>query len=592
MANWPLGSRSTLYNTYDVKPTGVAADDTAAWIALVAAINANVPAGKSCAVRIRDNGLSFKLSTVVDPAGSQWLLRGCHIYGETKSSRIEFTGGYQINWGGYINPTDMSATMPSYVTRGTMTAMGARSGRIIAPNITLNRGDWVLLWSTDDLPITEVAPHISGGSQRAAELHRVEYATGSDYIIDGFVVDALTTTPRIAKIEMLPNCGFSNLTVGSTETTTGTGSEPQNSFLSVQRTLGFRMEDVRTDETGSAAATFQMSADGLISNFSGTYQYNNARNYAVLFQVVNGMTYQDSVWHNSRHVITNGGLQKSGENIRYGVARNCVCRNVDMHVSGDSYGNAWGGFDLHAEGWGFEFDRCRCFGAMYYTPSGGEEACYGFSTRARNTRFTRCEMISNVTQANPGGGTYYRTWYKNVDRGFRVMANDVVIDDCLVDGTWQGVWVREEITSTSFKPCRTTVQNTTFKGVTGPVLYCTATGCDYITFKDNTVTDCSGYYATGSPVLPGAMCVLTAGTGHKIRRNYMDRVNNDYTLWASTLTPSEIEFRENWCLGYTARFTSGSNKIGVRGDTGDPNSASETTGPSFQSTYSALNFTS
>lgn len=590
MANWPLNARSTNYNTYDLKPTGVAADDTAAWISLIAAINANVPAGKSCRIRVRDNGQSFKLSTSVDPAGSQWLLRGCHIYGETNNARIEFTGGYQINWGGYTNPTDMSATMPSYVTRGTMSAMPARTSRALAPNISLSRGDWVLLWSTDDL--TDVAPHISGGSQRAAELHRVEYATGSDYVLDGFVVDALTTNPRIAKIQMLPNCGFSNLTVGSTEVTVDDDNAPQNSFLSVQRCLGFRMEDVRTDETGSGAATFQMCADGLISNFSGTYQYNNARNYAVLFQVVNGMAYQDSIWHNSRHVATTGGMQKVGENIRYGTGRNIVVRNVDQHISGDAYSNAWGGFDFHAEGWGIEVDRCRCFGAMYHTLAGDEEACYGFSTRARNTRFTRCEMISNMSQTSPGGGTPWRTWYKNTDRGFRVMAHDCTIEDCLVDGVWQAVWVREEITSTSFKPDRTIVRNCTFKNVSGPVLYCIATGCDNIKFYDNYVQDCSGYYATGSPTLPGAMIVLTAGTGHQIRRNYLDRVNNDYTLWASSLTPSEIEFRENWCLGYTARFTSGTNKIGVRGDTGDPNSASETSGPSFQSTYSALNFTS
>lgn len=682
MGNFPIDSKTTSYNTYDIEPTGVAATDTANYIKLVGDINSTVPLGKSCRVRIRDNGLSLKLSGAISGIVHP-LLRGTMIYGETENARIEFSANYLLNWGGYDVPIDMGATMPSTITRGTMSAMAARTSRIIAPNISLNRDDWVLIWSEDNIPLSEVAPHnrhgsswpvtvtatggtytvtinsststsiawnasvatiqaalegavgtgnvlvtgtsasyvidmwgslavpgntisVNGGSltggtisvgaetfglQRAGELHRVEYATGSDYVLDGFTVDPLTTTPRIAKIQMLRNCGLRNITIGSSEVTNSAETN-HSTWLWAHRCLGFRMEDVRVDETGTGSTWFQLCADSQINNFSGTYLVNNHRNYAVVTGLCNNFTFQDSIWHNTRHVFTTVGMAVTGSKTRYGTPRNIVVRNVDQHVSGDPFGNGYAGFDPHAEGWGIEFDRCRAFGAMYYTPAGGQEEFYAFSTRARNTKFTRCSAISNMSQTSPGGGTPWRSWYKNTDRGFRIMANDTVIDACLVDGVWQGVQVMKELTSPAFRPKRTIVRNTDFRNISGPVLRCIDSGCDKIDFFKNEVRDCSGYYATGNPVLPGAMIVLTAGTGHRIRSNLLDRGNNDYTGWYGNLLPTDVEFRENYCLGYTARFTSGTDKIGVRGDTGDPNSYSETSAPSFQSTYAALNYTS
>lgn len=699
IANFPGHSKATWYNIYDLEPTGVTGNDTSAWVALVNAINANVPAGKSCKVRIRDNGQSLKLSTTVDLDGSQALLRGCHIFGETKNSRIEFDNEYQINWGGYTNPTDLSATMPSYVTRGTMGAdMPARTGRLLNPSgVSLSRGDWVLVWSKVNHAVSVVAPHISSanawpitvtatggtytvtinsntsssisynapiatikaalegisgvgsgnvdvtgtsssytitmmgtlavstntislgvgsltggtatvgtdqrGYQRAAEFHRVEYATGSDFVLAGFVVDDMLGTgtigvdyvgPGIAKVEMLRNCGFSNLTLGCADSTNSSTNAPSVGALSVQRCLGFVMEDVEVDETGAGSAGFQMCSNGQINNFSGTYQLNNHKTYGVLFQVVNNMIYQDSVWHNTRHMLTNGGMQAATDNIRYGTARNCVGRNLDMHIPGDPYGNGWGGFDLHAEAWGFTLDRCRVFAATYYTPSGGEESVHGFSTRARATRFLRCEHISGATQSKPAGGSYYTSWYKNVDGGFRIMANDCMIEDCLVDGAWKGVWVREEITSPEFRPQNTTVKGCTFKGISGPVLWATASGINGIRFMENDCIDCSGYYTYGGTYnMPGTMLIVQTGTGHQVRNNYMDKGNNEVCLWAGSLTTSNLEFSQNYVRGYTAYYGSGSNKIGVRGDTGDPRIATfvEATAASFQSTYSAQNFT-
>lgn len=685
--NFPSNARTYLYNTYDLYPEGDVTADTTQWVALVNAINANVPAGKTCQIRIRDNAKSLKLSTAVDTDGSQSFDRGVMIFGETMSSRIEFTDGYNINFGGYYNPIDLSATMPADIVRGTMSAMPARTNRILSPNISLSRGDWVLVWSYDDIPLTEVAPHIppankwpitmtgtggtytvtingstsasiayndsigtiqtklegisgvgSGnvlaggtpgfyyitmagtlsvptntisvsssltggtvtigtdirGRQRSAELHRVEYDKGSDYVLDGFVVDPLTTSAQLAKIGMLRNSGFRNLTIGSTGVTDANFNDHIN-YLSVQRCLGFVMEDVRVDETGAGGTIFQLCADSYINNYSGTYHFNNHRNYAVVMAVCNNVVYQDSVWHNTRHIISTGGMQKSSENIRYGTPRNCAARRLDAHVSGNNFNNANSAFssmDLHAEGWGFLLENCRVFLNLYYDGTGGEESGHGFSTRARNTHFKNCHVYSNISQLQPGSPSQWSGWYKNVDKAFRIMANDALIEGAYVDGCWRGVWIREDIESIAFKPQRTRIRRSIFKDVSGPIVQADVSGINGVEVYDNEAINSAHYYATGDPNIPSALIILRVGTGHKVRRNYLERYNNNYSFYCGDRVATDVEIRENFLLGYTSHFGGGANKIGIRGDAGDPNSANEATAASFQSAYSALNITS
>lgn len=247
--------------------------------------------------------------------------------------------------------------------------------------------------------------------------------------------------------------------------------------------------------------------------------------------------------------------------------------------------------DLHAEGWGFLLENCRVFLNLYYDGTGGEESGHAFSTRARHTIFKNCHVYSTLSQTQPGVSPW-SSWYKNVDKAFRIMANDALIEGAYVDGCWRGVWIREDIESIAFKPQRTRIRNSIFNGVSGPVLQCDVSGINNVEMYDCEAINCSHYYATGDPNIPSAMVILRVGTGHKVRRNYLERVNNNYAFWCGDRTTSDVEIRQNWLYGYTSHFGSGTNKIGIRGDAGDPRSAVEATAPSFQSTYSAANFTS
>lgn len=583
--NFPVSSNISNYNTYDFYPTGDPADDTPAWEALVAAINTNVPTGKSCQIRIRDNGYSATLSTLYSTPDTSEFLKGCWIRGETKNSRIQFNDGYIINWGRYGNPIRLTDAY-SWFTRGTISATQAFASRIIPSGVTLAMGDYVLVWSDDNISGV-AAHHGNSGYQRSAELHRVNHQDGGGWVLDCDIIDSLTTNPRVCKIDMLRNCGISDLTFGSNQVdddVTEITSLPQISCVNVQRCHGFVAENIQVDDSGCGGFDLQLCADSRVAGYNGVRQFNNRRTYAVTIGVCTNVVYQDSVWHNTRHMITSAGLQvTAGDNIRYGTARGCKGINLHQYVSGDAIDTAFAGMDLHAESWGFELNNCHVHNSMYW--DGGAEQFFAFSTRARNTRFINCYHHSGMTQTVPGGGTWYESYYGQVDVGWRIMANDAQITGCHQDRGWMGVLIQADTVNTSFIPQRTKIQSSTFENITGSVIHMdTAIASNGIEMHHSTVRNCGARYNPGgSPEFRGALIRVLGGSGHKFRYNNLDKGNNIYTLDVDTLTSSDLDFAYNSCKGY------GSGKLGVRGDTGDPKSVSTTSGPSINSAFDQSN---
>lgn len=576
--NFPLSGRKTSHE-YSFRPTGDAATDTAQWAGLVAAINAQTNGGN---IVIRDNGQQAVIKAGIGYSTSSNFVKPARVRGESVGSRIRFEDGFQIKYYGDENIFDSGATMPAWVTRGTMSAVQARKSLLTGVSIPLTRGDWVVVYA--DNALTNVEPHVSGGQQRPAELHRVEFSPATDqYNLDGEIYDPLTTSPKIAKISMLKNCSFENLTVGSNRLTAGTAT--LTAFLDVFGCHGFRMENVQVDETGAGWTAFECCADTIISNYSGLYQPNNALDYGLVINLCRGLIYQDSVWHNSRHIVTTGG-QLTSTNIRWGTPRGIQINNIIGYMSGDSYSNDYAMFDTHAEGEGIQFNGCEAHCGLIYTPAGAEENFIGFSGRARNTFYNNCKVF--VGRSNDETTT--EADYKNVHRGFQLIGANNTLTDCYVRGAYIGYEARVGFFGSNLPGMR--------------FINCEADECAgasiwWDTARDNAevigfrARNSSGYYATGTPYLPGAIIVMRGGTGHKIRDSYLDRGPNHYSLSAGSLATTDIEFVSNYTRGYSAHF-SGSNKIGVRGDTGDPKSpvSDSPTGASFQSTYSAVNYTS
>jgi len=107
--------------------------------------------------------------------------------------------------------------------------------------------------------------------------------------------------------------------------------------------------------------------------------------------------------------------------------------------------------------------------------------------------------------------------------------------------------------------------------------------------------NCSTHYYT-SPDYPAfyrSLVQLYLGSGLKIRGCFFDRQANDYLLHPYTQASSNFEIVGNHLRGYTQRFSSGASKLGIRGDSGDPNGVTaQANSQAIQAAWSAVNYTS
>lgn len=589
MKNFPLSYRVKKHNTYEFPPSGNPAEDTPKWEKLVDAVNAYTPAGKYSDVIIRDNANSMVVAAgnTTRPVGpTSEFLKGAWVKGETKNSRIQFNDGYLINWGRYGNPINPADTYP-WFARGTMSAMTAFSSRVMGSTVTLAKGDYVVVWSTD--AVSGVPAHTAGGTQRSAQLLRVNHQDGGGWILDGDVIDPLTTTPSICKVEMLRGCGISDLTIGSNSVENNdivnATAVPAKGCFNVQRCHGFVMTNVQADDTGCGDVTLHLCADSSIEGYNGTWQFNNRRNYAVVFGLSHNCVFRDSTWHNTRHMITSAGLAHPGSStIRYGASTGGKAINLHQWVSGDQLDTAFSGMDLHAETYGFEFQDCHIHNSMYWAFPGeaGTEEFYGFSTRSRNTRFINCYVHSAMHQASAAAESYYG----QPATGFRIMGNDAYLKGCFQDRGWRGVLIQADLTDTAFHPQRTKIEGCTFENIAGPIVYMTNITSNGVEMLYNTARNCGAYYVpAGSPEFNSAIIRIRNGSSHKIRFNNLDKAASNYALDCNALTESNIDFKGNSCKGY------GSGKIGIRGDSGDPKGVSIGSAATFNTAVAAKNYT-
>jgi hypothetical protein len=408
-------------------------------------------------------------------------------------------------------------------------------------------------------------------------------------VIDGAVVDALTASPAFVKLTMLRNCGIADLTIGSQRSLSLDPASIEAQFesgtnitlcLDVNRTVGFRLENVTVDDTAAGALKIDYSANAVIEGFNGYGVPDNGIDYGVIVGTCNGVTFRDSVWHNSRHVFTTGG-DNIGQD-RYGTPLNVFVHNVTQYQAGSINGDILTGFDTHAEGFGVVFDSCRVF-------AGGRHACYGFGGRARKSVYRNCSFYGS----RPGVTiTGTQTTLPSNHQAFVIAGSDALIDGGYVYGAAIGVRLRTYNTGYYQHDCR--VSNVTFDEVFGSVLY-SEDPINNCQLDNCAAKNCSTHYYT-SPDYPAfyrSLVQLYLGSGLKIRGCFFDRQSNDYLLHPYTQASSNFEIVGNHLRGYTQRFSSGTSKLGIRGDSGDPNGVTaQANSQAIQAAWSAVNYTS
>lgn len=587
--------------TYDIWPSEDPAIDTPAFESLLRAIP--VTGGT---IRVMDNAKSLKLSPDYSVAGSSGNVtiladyRGAPIInkpfrliGESKHSHITLmpkgtvptlVNAYYLVWGNTTNYYIAGASSQNIdpVTQGWPSIQGYPAGY-------LKRGDWILVSSNN--PIQNVSPHHSknGGKQFPGELRRVSYIeSGTHAFLDGVLIDQYDLFPFIVKLPMLADCGIANLTIGSGRNLANESEFENASSITlafdVQGTVGFRVENVTIDDTTAGALRVNMSAETVIEGFDSYGVRDSSVDYGVIAMTVNGLTFRDSAWHGSRHVFTTGGNTAANGIDRYGTPENVFVHNVTQYQASSVNNDVLTGFDSHAEGYGVTFDSCRVFAGGYPTTR-----AHGFGGRSRNMVFRNCSFFDHRGSAGR----------RNEGYAYVICSHNATIEGGRIEGAAIGVQMRTYNASDPAETipiyqheCR--ISNVQFEDVWGsPVL--SEVPINGITVDNCSIKNCSSHMSgTGEtgPQYTRAAVTLYGGTGHKIRGNFFDRDQNDYILNPYSLGTSAIQIVGNHCYGYTQRFTQGTDKIGIRGDHGDPNGISSAGAQALQVAFEHQNYTS
>lgn len=550
-------TKRTRTNVYRLAPTGDAETDTTNLTRIYQALPSS--GGQ---VVVLDNALPLVLDSQFAGgigADKPWFIRG-----ETRNAVIEKRGTYVLNWGGYESaPAAVvnTAAAPTNNSLGVFefSGLARHESKFQSPLVSLAKGDWVCLIADD--PTSGQDPHGGIGTEnRPMEVHRVAYVSGSDVVLSSPVREAMTINPRLQKLSMIPNCGLADLTLRSNIQTAG--SSTRTATLNIDKTLGFRIENVITDESGFGDLVIDRSADVVFNNFSGYSQPNPHIDYGVVAVTVNGFSWNDSYWKECRHVFTTSGTGVAAGH-RYGGIRGAKLNNIVASCGGDVYGNSYIVFDCHAEGSDIEFNGCEVHAAS-------QQIMYGFSTRARATRFNNCKFFGGKNSSTSG--------LQNTYIAFLLGSEGNEINDCRIEDTWIGIsasgsnWGKNSVTKSKFIRAASTA------------IYSPSSGADEWSVIGSEFEGCGTYDNAGTPLIPKTIMEITGGTGHVIRDNRMDKGSNDYAFHFDNLLPTDLELRGNYVRGY------GSGKMGVRGDTGDPNSYSNTSGASINTEFAAENY--
>lgn len=510
-------------------------------------------------------------------------------------SVIETSNNFTLNFGSFAHPTDTD-------NPATMSAIAAGGNTFTSPSASIAAGDWVLIWSDDEVP--NVSPHLD--IQYPAELHRVariKDVSGTDtYVLSDPVRDAFTTRPKIEVVPLTRGVGVADVRLQSTD-------QPANTAwtsFQFQRCLSPRVERLFTEESGCGDLQFNYCADVQVNDFSGLQQGANSNDvYGVVAGTCNGVLFQDSTWHETRHLFTTFGAKRtaaswavgqtilsinvwrtsagklyratttgttgatapthtsgtasdggvawqyvcntsSSEGIRFGGPLNAVVKNVTGYCGTSDQDEGMVIFDTHPEGHGVLFDTCRTF-------SGGVSGIvtYGFSSRSRHTELRRCEV-----HAKENGAVY----------GFYSSGYGSSVRDSLFRNTWYGVRAQAR----DALSCR----GSEFVDNFGNAFRIQA-GNDH-EFDGNVVSGGCAQASTDETFIK-----VIAGTGHKIMRNQLYKGTNTWSVSVDQ-APSgtwrdHVDFRHNYVEGY------GSGAIGS--DTGT------TPGASMETEYASHNFT-
>jgi hypothetical protein len=173
--------------------------------------------------------------------------------------------------------------------------------------------------------------------------------------------------------------------------------------------------------------------------------------------------------------------------------------------------------------------------------------------------------------------------------GWEIRSSDIELHRCRAENVYRGIQVAGDFYGRATD--RLLVDGFIADRCTGNGLNSSTNDTGFgvfnnITVKNSRFTNCCEYVGRTDQ---GADIRVTRGTGHRFVFNELVRDVNRYSFSFERLTPSNMEILGNICRNYG---TFGANKLGVRGQTGDPYKATEPTADAIQDEWGTQNYTS
>lgn len=414
------------------------------------------------------------------------------------------------------------------------TATTALQEYVVDPGLSLARGDWFFAWSEDTLTgLTS----LTGYTNSPGEVHQVSDVRTANCYFDDFIVDALTTNPKIVKLNMITGFVVADLTFGWRGTT-----QPSNNWLNLRQCSNVVMENLYWAPDGPNDAFFLYCGNVRCQGWFIDHKrsYNNGTGYGVVTGACNDFLFCDSKGYGCRHVFTTGG-QANGTKIT-GTPRNVVVDNItcggngnDADVGDGATASSLVPLDTHGEGWGITFQNCN-------VAAPADTVNRAIQTRARNTIIRNCTLIGGSTT-----GAHVQPQVYLMSTGNEVYGN-------LICNGWRGIEVRHVPSGgTTDHVNNNRIYNNHIDGTNGPAITI-LNGSGHI-ISNNVISNCGAATSSsgGYNYSRSAIQFFNADSGHRV-------VNNDICKYSTNLysvdggpnqTNTTVMMAGNSCDGYT-----------------------------------------
>lgn len=441
-------------------------------------------------------------------------------------ARFKIHDGASIKWG---NDPDSAITggavLPAHSTPFVTD--------ISSPNLSLAAGDFIALIADNPVTGLHSIHSTAGGDQFPLSVHRVVESLGSNnYQLQEHFVDALTTNPRIAKLDMIRGVVIDGLRY-----TYEGGAAPTQNWLFLNQLAHARIINPQGLFPVPGGIWFDYCYDVTVEHPWIDSKFSPMTSVAMFEYGYNMIVGTCTRWRMicgdigmCRHGVTTTASIAVGEN-RWGTSLDC---SVDGTTFSCAAGNNGSNLpvimlDSHAEGYGWKYSNIK---ARFDRVFGG----IAVNVRSRSAVIDGLDADGGSVPSNNGCN------------GIGAYGPNLEVRNSTIKNCWSGIYGGggSNINSDNLKASRNT-----FESMNGPGIYMVKGSNNRISHSE--FIDVSNNAATTGR--PRACVALLADSSPKILQNNMPRYNNPYAIHLVAGPDAATNIRGNDLTGYDESTT-------------------------------------